>query len=159
MFLFISETAQKLIFFVLNCVLKRYLDFFFFLVCGDKQEIYPCFGPSLVAQTVMNLPVMKETFRRPRFNPWVRKILWIRGWQHTSVFLPGEFHGQRSLVGYSSRGAEIHGVTKSRTWLSYWTELKITTLYHITIGPLLLITRSIFGGSLLIIVDSLVLQI
>ena len=30
--------------------------------------------------------------RRPRFDPWVWKIL------------PGEFHGQRSLVGYSPKG-------------------------------------------------------
>ena len=27
--------------------------------------------------------------RRRRFNPWVRKILWLRKWQPTSVFLPG----------------------------------------------------------------------
>ena len=26
---------------------------------------------------------------------------WKREWQHTLVFLPGELHGQRSLVGYS----------------------------------------------------------
>ena len=26
---------------------------------------------------------------------------WRRKWQHTPVFLPGESHGQRSLVGYS----------------------------------------------------------
>ena len=35
------------------------------------------------------------------FNPWIGKIPWRRVWQHTSVFLPGESHGQRSLVGYS----------------------------------------------------------
>jgi len=34
------------------------------------------------------------------FDPWVGKI-WRRKWQPTPVFLPGEFHGQRSLVGYS----------------------------------------------------------
>ena len=39
--------------------------------------------------------------RRPGFNPWVRKILWSRKWQPTSVFLPGKSHGQRSLAGYS----------------------------------------------------------
>ena len=39
--------------------------------------------------------------RRPRFNPWVRKIPWRRKWQPTPVLLPGESHGQRSLVGYS----------------------------------------------------------
>jgi len=31
----------------------------------------------------------------------VRKIPWRRAWQPTPVFLPGESHGQRSLVGYS----------------------------------------------------------
>ena len=34
------------------------------------------------------------------FDPWVRKILWRRKWQPTPVFLPGESHGGRSLVGY-----------------------------------------------------------
>jgi len=29
------------------------------------------------------------------------KILWRRAWQSTPVFLPGESHGQKSLVGYS----------------------------------------------------------
>ena len=37
--------------------------------------------------------------RRPGFDPWVGKILWSRKWQPTPVFLPGKFHGQRSLVG------------------------------------------------------------
>ena len=37
--------------------------------------------------------------RRPRFDPWVGKIPWRRKWQPTLVFLPGECHGQRSLVG------------------------------------------------------------
>ena len=35
------------------------------------------------------------------FDPWVGKIPWRRVWQPTPVFLPGESHGQRSLVGYS----------------------------------------------------------
>ena len=30
-----------------------------------------------------------------------RKDLWRKIWQPTPVFLPGEFHGQRSLAGYS----------------------------------------------------------
>ena len=42
--------------------------------------------------------------RRPGFNPWLRKIPWRREWLPTPVFLPGEFHGQRSLVGYSLWG-------------------------------------------------------
>ena len=39
--------------------------------------------------------------RRLRFNPWVRKIPWRRKWQPTPVFLPGESHEQRTLMGYS----------------------------------------------------------
>ena len=39
--------------------------------------------------------------QRCRFNPWVRKIPWRSALQPTPVSLPGEFHGQRSLVGYS----------------------------------------------------------
>ena len=42
--------------------------------------------------------------RGHRFDPWVGKIPWRREWQPTPVFLPGEFHGQRSLVGYHPWG-------------------------------------------------------
>ena len=40
-------------------------------------------------------------YRRPGFRPWVGKIPWRKEWLPTPVFLPGEFRGQRSLVGYS----------------------------------------------------------
>ena len=52
---------------------------------------------SLVAQLVKDLLAVQET----GFNPWVGNIPWRRKWQSTPVFLPGESHGQRSLVGYS----------------------------------------------------------
>ena len=38
------------------------------------------------------------------FDPWVRKIPWRRKWLPTPVFLPKEFHGQRSLESYSPWG-------------------------------------------------------
>ena len=38
--------------------------------------------------------------RRCGFDPWVGKIPWSGAWQPILVFLPGESHGQRSLVGY-----------------------------------------------------------
>ena len=44
--------------------------------------------------------------KRHRFNTWVGKIPWRRKWQPTPVLLPGESHGQRSLVGYSPWGHE-----------------------------------------------------
>ena len=46
---------------------------------------------------VKNLP----TNRRCGFEPWFRKIPCRRKWQPTPAFLPGKFHGKRSLAGYS----------------------------------------------------------
>ena len=43
-------------------------------------------------------------YKRYRFDPWVGKIPWRRAQQPTPVFLPGEFHEQRSLVSYSPWG-------------------------------------------------------
>ena len=54
-------------------------------------------GVSLVAQMVKSLPAVRET----GFDPWVRKVPWIRKWQPTPVFVPGKSHGWRSLEGYS----------------------------------------------------------
>ena len=51
---------------------------------------------SSVAQLVKNLPTMLKT----RVDSWVRRISWRRKWQATPVFLPGESHGQKSLVDY-----------------------------------------------------------
>ena len=39
-------------------------------------------------------------------DPWVRKIPWKRAQQPTLVLLPGESHGQRSLVGYCPWGCK-----------------------------------------------------
>ena len=41
----------------------------------------------------------------------VRKMPWRRAWQPTPVFLPGESHGQRSLVGSSPQGRRESGMT------------------------------------------------
>ena len=48
-------------------------------------------GTSLMAQTVKNLPAVRETW----IHSWVGKIPWRKEWLPTPVFLPGEFHGQR----------------------------------------------------------------
>ena len=68
-------------------------------------------GASLVAQMVKNLPTMWET----RVHPWVGKIPWRREWLPTPVFLPGEAHGQRSLVGFSPWGCKESDTTKRLT--------------------------------------------
>ena len=41
-------------------------------------------------------------YRRPRLDPWVKKIPCWWKWQPTAVFLPGRSHGQRSLQDCSS---------------------------------------------------------
>ena len=68
-------------------------------------------GASLVVQMVKYLPTIQET--------WVRCLGWEnprrREWQPTPVFLPGEFHGQRNLAGYSSHGHKELDTTK---WLT-----------------------------------------
>ena len=50
--------------------------------------------------------------KRLRFDPWVRKIPWRRKWQPTPVFLPGESHGRRSLVGFSPWGRKESDTTE-----------------------------------------------
>ena len=47
-----------------------------------------------------------KEWRRCRFDPWVKKISWRRKWKPIPIFLPGKFHGQRSLVGYSPQGCK-----------------------------------------------------
>ena len=53
-----------------------------------------------MAQTVENLPAMQEI--------WVQSLSqedpWRKEWQPTPLFLPGKFHGQRSLAGSSPQG-------------------------------------------------------
>ena len=52
---------------------------------------------SLVAQMVKRLPTMQET--------WVQSLDWedlLEKEMATPVILAGEFHGQRSLEGYSA---------------------------------------------------------
>ena len=73
---------------------------------GGHGNPLQCSWASLVAQTVKNLPATQET--------WVRSL----GWEDPpeketathAVFLPGEFHGQRSLAGYiQSMGSQRVG--------------------------------------------------
>ena len=58
---------------------------------------------SLMAQMVKTPCIMQETW----VQSLVSKIPWRREWLPTSVFLPEEFYGQRSLAGYI-----VHGVAK-----------------------------------------------
>ena len=75
--------------------------------------------------------------KRCGFSLWFGMIPWRRAWQPTPVFLPGESHGQRSLVGCNLWGckeldtteATYHARKMGRNWQkqlkleSFWLKL------------------------------------
>ena len=52
-------------------------------------------------------------------------IFWRREWQSTLVFLSGEFHGQRSLAGYSPWGCKESDMTEQLTCATRITHVRI----------------------------------
>ena len=70
--------------------------------------------------------------KRHGLDPWVRKIPWSRKWQPTPVFMPGKFHEQRSLAGYSPQSCTESDRTEhaARTACT----AGCTTAYPINIG-------------------------
>ena len=92
-----------------------------------QQTLKHLMNTFLVVQTVKNLPAM-ETWNLPasaedkrlRFDPWVEKIPWRIKWQPNSGFLPGKFHGQRSMTGYSSWGRKESDTTEQLTLSTWW---------------------------------------
>ena len=71
---------------------------------------------SPVTQMVKNLPAMQKTWvqSQGREDPPEKGI------QPTPVFLPGEFHGQRSLAGYSPWGHKESDRTERLTLLTFF---------------------------------------
>ena len=84
-----------------------------------KSSRYPKNG--LPGGSVVKICLQCRSRGRCGFNLWIRKILWRRTWQPTPVFLSGESHEQRSLVGYSPRG---HKKTQLRRLITYLHTLK-----------------------------------
>ena len=83
---------------------------------------------SLVAQSVKSLSAMRETWvqslgqKDPGIGKGIQSFPWRKKWQpldplekemanHCSI-LAGEYHGQRSLLGYSSWGHKELGTTE-----------------------------------------------
>ena len=50
--------------------------------------------------------------KRHGFNPWVGKTPWRKAQQPTPVFLPREFHGQRSLASCSPGSRKMSDMTE-----------------------------------------------
>ena len=76
---------------------------------------FPLSHPSLLAQLVKNLPAVWET--------WVRSLGWEdpleKGKTTHSSILPGEFHGQRSLIGSRPWGHKELDMTEQLSIVQY----------------------------------------
>ena len=88
-----------------------------------------------MAQRVKNC-LQCRRHRRHTFDPWVRKIPWRRAWQPTLVFLPGESHELRSLLGYSLKG-------RKELVANSWTQLKWLSMLIYNISESLCYTEEI----------------
>ena len=80
---------------------------------------------SLVVQTVKNPPTLQET-RVPSLG-WEDPCR--REWQPTSIFLPGEFHGQT--------WATAHGASKNLKGLSIHTVPFLPPAFHTRVNSML----------------------
>ena len=75
---------------------------------GKKSVQTDFFGPDALCHVSMcrwhngkESTCQCKRCKRCGFDPWVSKTPWGRKWVSVPVFLPGKFHGQWSLVGYS----------------------------------------------------------
>ena len=76
--------------------------------------------------------------RRPRFDPWIQKIPWRRQWLPHPVFLPREFYGQRSLVGYSPWGHKELDTIEQLTFMSHSRAKHVFLPHRVTHHPITL---------------------
>ena len=111
---------------------RNFCDFFFSpngdlksaLFVDKEPTITVWGGASLVAQMVKNPPAMQET--RGQSLGWEDPL--EKGMATIPVFLPGEFHGQRSLVGYSPQGCKESDTTKRLTLTHSLTHITLLRL-------------------------------
>ena len=90
-----------LCFFHLKVYFKDSAIFFHGLKAHVFNNEYFIIWASPVALLVKNPLANSGDMRDEGSIPGLGKIPWRRAWQSTAVVLPGESHGQRTLVGYS----------------------------------------------------------
>ena len=73
-------------------------------VDSSHFSYFSLYNPRAIASLVTQMVEICLQCERPGFNLWVGKTPWRREWLPSLVFLPGEFHEQRSLVAYSPWG-------------------------------------------------------
>ena len=82
--------------------------------CRSRIPALPSAKATLVQRPEPHFP--KFLFREAFTDHFIKNSApstptWRREWQPTPVFLPGEFHGQRSLAGYSPWGCKESDTT------------------------------------------------
>ena len=78
--------------------------------------------------------------RRPGFNFWVGRFPWRREWKPTPVFLPGKFHGQKSLARYSPWCRKELDMNEWLTLTLFFTEAEVggnTQIWFLLISSVL----------------------
>ena len=94
-------------------MVSRCLHFSAWVALTDGKAVYGISWSALPEFRETRLLVSRES--RRRWKKWISPrclIPWRRKWQPTPVFLPGEFQGQRSLVGYSPWGRKDSDMTE-----------------------------------------------
>ena len=89
----------------------KYL-YFLHLCCHHWDHLSPKYEqelPNRVSQVVLPVKTLPANAGEAGLIPGLGKIPWRREWQPTPVLLPGEFHGQRSLVGSMGLQRVGHG--------------------------------------------------
>ena len=84
--------------------------------CPLSQWCHPTISSSVIpfSSCLQSFPA-SGSLPMSQLFAWVWGVIRRRQWHPTPVLLPGKSHGQRSLVG------PVHGVAKSRAWLSDFT--------------------------------------
>ena len=119
-FCFLMIQSWKMIFFLGICYLfsvVRYFEMQFFIVISYGTLFFCaiCYNFSFIYFESSPFFLDMSSLRFYQFGLYL--------WQTTPVFLPGESHGWRSLVGYSPRGRKESDTTE---WLHFHFHFHLT---------------------------------
>ena len=88
--------------FEFSCELTIFLALPVFATATDIWKLFCLLLSQLNRQEMADMVFKVDT----NYSSWRRK------WQPTLIFLPGKFHGQRRLAGYSSQGYKEPDMTE-----------------------------------------------
>ena len=109
-------------------IVYMYHDFF---ICSSVDDHLACFH----VLTIVNSAAMNSGVH-VSFPILVSSGYWRRKWQPTPVFLPGEFHGLRSLASYSSWSRKESDMTEQLTHRLYAQEFNARS--YVSVIPIFL---------------------